>query len=134
MAAVHFGAACKRASRVHVDEPPERLSAPNPSSSLVSTPLDGLTTGYTNEMQAELLRKETEEMGGSPKTVSHPLSKQEIDVKRQRLRELTRELARMRQRMEAANDKSVVLPGRTVDLIPRREKSGESMDAPPPAP
>ena len=82
------------------------------------------STGYTNEMQAENLRKQAAEMEGPPQGPPPPPSKAEIRQRRQRLRELTRELSRMRSGMDSAQDKSVALPGDTVAPLPKQEADG----------
>ena len=121
-AALWIGAACKRAPD-EASEAPE-LDAPAPSSTFVSTPLDTASTGYTNEMQAENLRKETAEMEGPSQGPPPRLSKAEVRERRRRLRELTRELESMRRGMESGRDKSVTLPGDTVNPIPKQSPDG----------
>lgn len=123
-AALWIGAACKRAPDAASEAPVPELAAPAPSSTFVSTPLDTASTGYTNEMQAENLRKEAAEMEGPPQGPPPPLSKAEVRERRRRLRELTRELERMRRGMEGGRDKSVTLPGDTVSPIPGQAPDG----------
>ncbi len=136
-AALLLGAACKRAP---VEAPPEtpELAAPEPSVNLVVTPLDRATTGYTNEMQAANLSRETLELGiqqiskhieegdrgqenrGAPP----PLSEVEKKERMAQLREMGNEFTRMRRGIDGARDKSVALPGQTAAIIPGRESGG----------
>ncbi len=106
------------------------------------TPLDAATTGYTNEMQAANLRRETSELGiqqiskhieggdanqenrGSPS----PLSAVERKMRMAQLKEMRLELSRMRRGIEGARDKSVSLPGSTAIILPGRE-SGRMLGA-----
>ena len=152
-AALAFGAACKRAPVAAPAETPE-LAAPAPSSTLVVTPLDTATTGYTNEMQAAALSKETVEMGieqfsrdaragdGPPRqSVQAPYltdedRKQRTKDRKARLaraRALTLEYTRQRRNMDADRDKSVMLLGSTAGIISGRESGnviGVALDAP----
>lgn len=130
-------AACKRAPEPAPAETPE-LSAPEPSSSLISTPLDAASTGYTNEMQAANLSRETSELGiqhiskhleegeaGEDKRESPPpLSDVEKKERLEQLKEMRKEFSRMRRGIDSARDKTVSLPGSTAAIIPGRESGG----------
>ncbi len=136
-AALLLGAACKRAPAPVADATPE-LSAPEPSSSLVATPLDGATTGYTNEMQAANLSHETSELGiqqiskhieeGDPapekRGAPPPLSAVEKKERMAQLKEMRLEFSRMRRGIDDDRNKSVALTGNTAALIPGRESGG----------
>lgn len=136
-AALLLSGACKRAPEPAVEETPE-LAAPEPSSSLIATPLDSASTGFTNEMQAANLTKETAEMGirhisrhledsapaperrGPPP----PMSAEEKEERMERLREMREEFTRMRRGIDAQRDKTVALPGSTAAIIKGRESGG----------
>ncbi|MBI4059821.1 MAG: hypothetical protein HY403_00165 [Elusimicrobia bacterium] len=134
-AALLLCAACGRKSPEAPAETPE-LAAPEPSSSLIATPLDAAATGYTNEMQAAYLSRERSELGirqisrhleegddvpgrrGAP-----PPAEVEQDERLARLREMRLAFTRARRGIEDARDRSVALPGSTAAIIPGR-KSG----------
>lgn len=136
-AALLLGAACKRAPVPVPEETPE-LAPPAPSSSLVASPLDAATTGFTNEMQAANLSRETSELGiqhiskhieegddgqerrGPPP----PLSEVEKKERMAQLKEMREEFTRMRRGIDAQRDKTVVLPGSTAAIIKGRESGG----------
>jgi hypothetical protein len=136
-ASLLLGAACKRAPVETPAETPD-LAAPAPSSSLVVTPLDGASTGYTNEMQAANLTKETSELGiqqisknieegdngaenrGAPPPLSSVEKKERMD----QLKEMRQEFTRMRRGIDGARDKSVALTGSTAAIITGRESGG----------
>lgn len=113
------------------------LAAPAPSSSLIMTPLDTAATGFTNEMQAANLRRETAELGiqqiskhidensrqGSRETPP-PLSEVEKKERIEELRQMRQEFTRMRRDIDDARDKSVTLPGNTAAIIPGRKSGG----------
>ncbi|MDD5301695.1 MAG: protease complex subunit PrcB family protein [Elusimicrobia bacterium] len=119
------------------DETPE-LSAPEPSSSLISTPLDNASTGFTNEMQAANLTKETSELGiqqisknieegdsgQENRPAPPPLTAVEKKERMAQLKEMRMEFTRMRRGIDGARDKSVALPGSTAAIIPGRESGG----------
>ncbi|UPT74039.1 MAG: protease complex subunit PrcB family protein [Elusimicrobiota bacterium] len=133
-------AACERAP-VEPAPTPE-LSAPEPSSSLVTTPLDAAATGYTNEMQAEAMLQESADLGieqitrrgeDSRKTPPEPAliltaeEKKQRDADRKerlaRAKRLRLEYTRLRRNMEG-EDKSVAILGSTVAVISGRESGG----------
>jgi hypothetical protein len=136
-AALLLGAGCKRAPAPAPEETPE-LSPPEPSSSLIVTPLDSATTGFTNEMQAANLTKETADLGiqqiskhieegqsgqerrGPPP----PLSEVEKKERLEQLKEMREEFTRMRRGIDAQRDKTVALPGSTAAIIKGRESGG----------
>lgn len=138
-AALLLLAACKRAP---VEAPPEtpELSAPEPSSKLISTPLDSASTGYTNEMQAANLSRETGELGirqiskhidesegesaAPDRPAPPPMSAAERKERMAQLKEMREEFSRMRRGIDGARDKSVALPGTTAAIIPGRESGG----------
>lgn len=136
-AALLLGAACKRAPEPVVEETPE-LAPPEPSSSLIATPLDSATTGFTNEMQAANLTKETTEMGiqhiskhieegapgRDPRASPPPLSAVEKKERMEQLKEMREEFTRMRRGIDAQRDKTVALPGSTAAIIKGRESGG----------
>lgn len=136
-AALLLGAACKRAPEPVPAETPE-LSAPEPSSSLIATPLDAAATGYTNEMQAANLSRETSEMGiqhiskqGSEDEPAQensgappPLSAVEKKERMAQLKEMRLEFTRIRRGIDGARDKSVALPGSTAAIIAGRQSGG----------
>lgn len=136
-AALLLGAACKRAPDPVVEETPE-LAPPEPSSSLIASPLDSATTGFTNEMQAANLSKETTEMGiqhiskhieegapgRDPRAVAPPLSPVEKKERLAQLKELREEFTLVRRGIEAQRDKTVSLPGTTAAIIKGRESGG----------
>ena len=142
MAAALLGAACKRAPE---EAATPELAAPAPSESLVTTPLDGATTGFTNEMQAEAIGKETKELGiqrisrdaregeAPPKPpirapfLSEEDKKQRAEDRKERLervRALRLEYQRQRAAMDSERDRSVALQGSTTTLIAGRESGG----------
>ncbi len=141
-AALTLGAACRRAPESEAPAPaaPDAgLEAPPPSSSLVVTPLDRATTGYTNEMQAANLRRETSELGigniskhyeegkrdeSEAREKPPRLSEVERKERIKQLRDMTSQFTRMRRNIDAARDKSVVLEGTKPGLIPTVEKGG----------
>lgn len=137
VAALLLGAACKRAPVEAPAETPD-LSAPEPSSSLISTPLDSAATGFTNEMQAANLAQETSDMGIQhiSKTIEEgrnddprrgppaPLSEVEKKERLEQLRDMRLEFTRLRRGIDAQRDKSVVLPGSTATIIKGRESGG----------
>ena len=111
--ALLLGAACKCAPVEAPADTPE-LAAPQPSSSLVMSPLDTAATGYTNEMQAANLSRETFELG--IQQISKHLEEGGAGVveKKDRmaqLKEIRLELTRARRGIDGARDKSVALPG-----------------------
>lgn len=136
-AALLLGAACKRAPAPVVEETPE-LAPPEPSSSLIATPLDAAATGFTNEMQAANLTKETTEMGiqhiskhieegapgRDPRASPPPLSEVEKKERMAQLKEMREEFTRMRRGIDAQRDKTVSLPGSTAAIIKGRESGG----------
>lgn len=134
--ALWLGAACKRAPIEPSAVPTPDLPPPPPSSSLVITPLDTASTGYTNEMQAANLRRETAEMdirhiskhyeeGEQPRSGPPPLlSDVEKKERLEQLRDMTRQFTRMRLSIDGAHDKSVTLPGNTAIMIPRPTPGG----------
>lgn len=136
-AALLLGAACKRAPAPAPAETPE-LAPPEPSSSLIATPLDSATTGFTNEMQAENLTKETAELGiqhiskhieegqaeAERRGPPPPLSEVEKKERLQQLKEMREEFTRMRRGIDAQRDKTVALPGTTAAIIKGRESGG----------
>lgn len=145
-AALLLGAACKRAP---VEAPPEtpELSAPEPSSTLISTPLDTASTGYTNEMQAANLSRETSELGiqridrnieeGEARQESPaappPMTAAEKKARLAELKEMRLEFTRMRRGIDGARDKSVSLPGTTAAIIAGRQSGvllGAAEDSP----
>ncbi len=124
------GTACQRAPIIVPAETPA-LAPPEASSLLVVTPLDKAAADYTNEMQADNLRRETAELGirtvnqrAAEDEANHEESKVPIAGKLEQLREMRLELTRLRHGIESAYDKSVALPGPTVTLISRRESGG----------
>ncbi|MDP3542870.1 MAG: protease complex subunit PrcB family protein [Elusimicrobiota bacterium] len=136
-AALLLGAACERSPSPVVEETPE-LAPPEPSSSLIATPLDSATTGFTNEMQAVHLTKETTEMGiqhisknieeGAPvqdrRATRPPLSEVEKKERMEQLKEMRKEFTLMRRGIDAERDKTVALPGTTAAIIKGRESGG----------
>ena len=136
-AALILCAACKPAPAPPPEETPE-LAPPEPSASLVVTPLDTASTGFTNEMQAENLSKETAELGiqhiskhieegapdGSRRGPPPPLSEVEKKERMEQLREMRKEFTRLRRGIDAQRDKSVALPGSTAAIIKGRESGG----------
>lgn len=133
-----LGAACKRAP---VEAPPEtpELSAPEPSSTLISTPLDTASTGYTNEMQAANLTRETSELGiqqisknieegeAAPREnrpAPPPLTAAEKKERMDNLKAMRLEFTRMRRGIDGARDKSVSLTGQTAAIIKGRQSGG----------
>lgn len=136
-AALLLSAACKRAP---VEVPAETPDLPPPESSaaLVVTPLDNATTGFTNEMQAAHLSRETNELGiqhiskhldegdadradaGPPP----PMSAVEKKERLEQLKEMSSQFSRMRRGIDAHRDKAVVLPGSTAAIIPGRKSGG----------
>ncbi|PIR17852.1 MAG: hypothetical protein COV48_08190, partial [Elusimicrobia bacterium CG11_big_fil_rev_8_21_14_0_20_64_6] len=136
-AALLLVAACKRAPVEAAPETPE-LSPPEPSSGLITTPLDTATTGYTNEMQAANLSRETQEMGiqhiskhieeGGPgqenRGAPPPLSEVEKKERLEQLKEMRLEFARVRRGIDDIRDKSVALNGSTAAIIKGRESGG----------
>ncbi|MCM2305401.1 MAG: hypothetical protein NDJ72_11905, partial [Elusimicrobia bacterium] len=136
-AALLLGAACKRAPAPVPAETPE-LAPPEPSSSLIATPLDSATTGFTNEMQAAALTKETSEMGiqhiskhieegdsgAERRGPPPPMSEVEKKERMAQLKEMREEFTRMRRGIDAQRDKTVVLPGTTAAIIKGRESGG----------
>lgn len=137
-AALLLGAACKRAPVETAPETPD-LSAPEPSSSLVVSPLDSATTGYTNEMQAANLGRETSELGirqiskhieetdssnDAPRPAPPPLSEAEKKERMEEIKAMRLEFSRMRRHIDDDRDKSVTLKGSTAELIPGRKSGG----------
>jgi len=136
-AALLLVAACKRAPEPAPPETPE-LAPPAPSSSLIATPLDAAATGYTNEMQAANLSRETTELGiqhiskhveeGDPdrdaRAAPPRLSEVEKQERVEQLKEMGQEFSRLRRGIDSARDKSVVLPGSTAAIIKGRESGG----------
>ncbi len=136
-AALLLGAACKRAP---VEVPAETPDLPPPESSaaLVVTPLDRAATGYTNEMQAANLSRETNALGiqhiskhldegdadradaGPPPPMSEVEKKERLD----QLKEMSTQFSRMRRGIDAQRDKTVSLPGSTAAIIPGRKSGG----------
>ncbi|MCR4294395.1 MAG: protease complex subunit PrcB family protein [Elusimicrobia bacterium] len=136
-AALLLGAACKRAPAPVVEETPE-LAPPEPSSSLIATPLDSASTGFTNEMQAANLTRETTEMGiqhiskhieegapgRDPRAAPPRLSKVEKKERLEQLKEMREEFTLLRRGIDAQRDKTVALPGTTAAIIKGRESGG----------
>lgn len=143
-AALTLGAACKRAPASAPTETPE-LAPPAPSASLVTTPLDSATTGFTNEMQAKAISKETNEMGidgidreyrqGDPApkaAVPQPPPDPEARQRREytqaekikQAHALQLQYRKMRRDMDAATDRSVAITGSTASMISGRESGG----------
>lgn len=136
-AALLLGAACKRAPAPVPDETPD-LAPPEPSSSLVVSPLDSATTGFTNEMQAANLTKETSDLGiqhiskhieegqgeAERRGPPPPLSEVEKKERMAQLKEMREEFTRMRRGIDAQRDKTVSLPGNTAAIIKGRESGG----------
>ncbi len=145
-AALLLSVACQRAPAPVPDETPE-LAPPAPSSSLIATPLDHVSTGYTNEMQAENFTRETGELGiqqlskhieeGEPAQENRgappPMTEAEKKERLEQLKEMRQEFTRMRRGIDGARDKSVALPGSTAAIIPGRESGvllGAVLDSP----
>lgn len=136
-AALLLGAACKRAPVEVPAETPD-LAPPESSAALVVTPLDHAATGYTNEMQAANLSRETKELGiqhiskhleegdadraeaGPPP----PMSAVEKKERLEQLKEMSTQFSRMRRGIDAQRDKTVSLPGSTAAIIPGRKSGG----------
>ncbi len=144
VAALTAGAACKRAPAVAPAETPD-LAAPAPSSSLVTIPLDGSTTGFTNEMQVNAISKETGEMeinqiereyrqGDGPPKEAVPQPPPDPKARRRReytqaekikqAHELALQYRKMRRDMDAATDRSVAITGSTAAMISGPESGG----------
>lgn len=128
--------ACKRAP-VEVPVATPELSAPEPSTKLVVTPLDTAATGYTNEMQAQAFTKETGELGiqqiskhmeegesAPARESTQPLTEEGKKERMQQLKEMRQEFTRMRRGIDDARDKSVSLKGNTAAIIKGRESGG----------
>ena len=79
------------------------------------TPLDRATTGYTNEMQAANLNRETTELG--IQKISKHLEEGGQKERMAQLKEMRLEFTRMRRGMDGARDKSVSLSGSTAPII-----------------
>lgn len=134
-------AACKRAPQQAAAPTPE-LAPPEPSAALVTTPLDGAATGYTNEMQAKAMVEESAELGiesigkrGDPSRPAPPEpaliltdeEKRQRDADRKerlaRAKALRLQYTQLRRNMEG-EDKSVAIAGSTVAVIAGRESGG----------
>lgn len=130
--------ACKRAPAPVVEESPD-LAPPAPSSSLVARPLSTESTGYTNEMQAAALTKETSELGiqqisteieeaepreGGTGPAPAPMNAAERKAHIAQLKQMRLEFSRARRGIESARDKSVALEGSTAQVIKGRESGG----------
>lgn len=144
LAAALLGAACKRAPVEAPAQTPDLAPLP-PSSTLVSSPLDGGSTSFTNEMQAEAISKETKELGiqrisrdaregeAPPKPpIRAPFLTEEDKKQRaqdrqerlERVRALRMEYQRQRAAMDSERDRSVALQGSTASIITGRESGG----------
>jgi hypothetical protein len=132
-AALLLCASCRRSTAPAPLETPE-LAPPEPSASLITTPLDKAATGYTNEMQAANLRRETDELdireiskhleekdsSADGRAAPPPPSAAEKKERLARLKKMRLEFTRMRQGIDGARDKSVALAGSTAGIIPGR--------------
>ncbi len=135
-------AACERAPETAAPAPTPELAPPEPSATLVASPLDSAATGYTNEMQAAAMLEESADMGieqisrrGDPARPLPPEPALILTAEEKRLRDARRKerLERARQmrldytvlrRNAEAEDKSVALSGSTVAVIAGRESGG----------
>lgn len=131
-------AACKRAPEQAAAPASPDLAPLPPSSALVVTPLDNAATGFTNEMQAANLSKQTADLGIQHITKHHdesneddaptgpppPLSDVEKKERLEQLRTMTKQYSKMRRSIDADRDKSVSLPGATAAMIPGRKSGG----------
>lgn len=146
IAVLLLGAACKRAPVEVPSETPD-LPPPTPASALIVTPLDTAATGYTNEMQAANLSRESSELG-----IQHigkhledgesdrdgadappPLTEAQKKEHMARLKNMRLEFTRARRSIEDAQDKSVALTGSTAAMIAGRESGallGAAADGP----
>lgn len=140
-AALALGA-CERAPEAPAPAATPELAPPEPSAGLVASPLDSVSTGYTNEMQAAALIKESADLGieqisrrGDPArpVPPEPALILTAEEKKQRDAERKERLARARQmridytrlrRNAESEDKSVALAGSTVAVIAGRESGG----------
>ncbi len=119
--------ACRREPVEKPAHTPE-LSAPAPSASLVPSPLDWATTGYTNEMQAEKLAKEREELG--IQAVGPDTTEDSGRADLEQLKALRRGFTRANKDLAAEKDKSVAIDGSTVAVIPSRAQGGPQTEGP----
>lgn len=101
------------------------------------TPLDKAATGYTNEMQAANLSRETsdlgiqqisrhlEEGGGARETRdAPPPSEIEEKERMEQLKSMRLEFTLVRRGIDGARDKTVALTGSTASIIPGRRSGG----------
>lgn len=125
-------AACGRSSPPPaVSEEPSAapaLAAPEPSTTTVSSPLSGQATGYTNEMQAENLRRQAARLGieklGEPGAEEEEQARPPVTYEEglERTREYTREFEAERHALDRDRVKSVALPGETPKVISSGEQ------------
>src|SRR6202040_3115655 len=103
------------------------LTAPAPSSTVVTSPLGADASSYTNEMQAQNLRDQAAELGISrlakPSTLSSPESDEPhrtITYQEgvERTRKMTREAEAERHAIEGDKNKSVAIPTQTPGILP----------------
>ena len=112
------------------------LDAPAPSASLMTSPLAGESTAYTNEMQAENLRGQADRLGirgfrspsqGPEEDSGPPMTRDEA---LQRMRAFTQSLAAERHAIDREKEKSVALPSATPGVLSGKEKGAPIEDAP----
>ncbi|MBI3288173.1 MAG: hypothetical protein HYZ74_01500 [Elusimicrobia bacterium] len=112
-------AACRRAPEPPAEPTPE-LEPPPAVSSILKTPLNAATTGYTNEAQAESLRAEMMGAREDPPAPRKPSQKERLS----QMRDMTQQFSRIRRDMEDAREKSVALPGGTPVLLKKSQDDG----------
>jgi hypothetical protein len=108
------------------------LQAPAPSSATVASPLGEVTTGYTNEMQAENLRGQAAELGISRLTRPSSRAGAENDDAPhrtityqegvERTRDMAAEAEAERHAIEGDKNKSVAIPSDTAGVLPKKNQ------------
>ena len=134
-------ASCRRAPKPAPDPSSGvTLAAPTPSSTTVASPLGEVTTGYTNEMQAENLRGQAVELGISRLTRPSTRSGAENDDAPhrtityqegiERTRDMAAEAEAERHAIEGDKNKSVAIPTDTAGVIPAKKTGAPIENAP----
>jgi hypothetical protein len=136
-------AACRRAEAPEETgdlAPGTTLEAPAPSSGVVKSPLAQPPDGFTNEMQADNLRRQAAALGisrlGKTETAAEQESAEEPpqplthEESLARLRHYSQGFASQRRALDRDKTKSVPLAGKTPRLMPRVD-AGAPLDAGP---
>jgi hypothetical protein len=132
-----FAAACQRAPAPSRTSVADDVNLATPSSSTMKSPLGDETTAYTNEMQAQNLRDQAQDLGidkFAKPTVGSGMDPDERPHRTityqegvQRTLKITREAEAARHAIEGDKNKSVAIPTQTPGNL-SSDKTGSPID------